>query len=102
MARPVGSLTKNRRWKAAFHRLYDASPDKLDDLALTAHKAAQSGDIQAMAFIRDTMDGKPAQAIVGSDEDPAVKIDNRIELVIVDPKEEGMDDGNIQDRGRPA
>lgn len=86
MARPPGSENKGKRWRAAFARLYDASPEKLDELALVAHNAALGADMQAMAFIRDTTDGKPAQAMIGGDDDePAIKADVTIRRVIVEP-----------------
>lgn len=35
---------------------------------------AEGGDLQAIKEIRDTLDGKPAQAIIGGDDDdPAIK-----------------------------
>ena len=37
---------------------------------------AEGGDIQAIKEIRDTLDGKPAQALVGGDDD-----DNPISLI---------------------
>ncbi len=54
---------KDKRIRAAFARYYDASPDKLDELVPVYHNMAKRGDVQAMSFIRDTMDGRPAQTI---------------------------------------
>lgn len=54
---------KDKRIRAAFVRFYDANPEELDKLVPVAHKQAISGDMQAFSFIRDTMDGRPAQAI---------------------------------------
>lgn len=50
-----------KRVRAAFVRLYEADPKKLDQLAEATHKAATKGDLAAVTFIRDTLDGKPAQ-----------------------------------------
>lgn len=53
--------------------------DKLVDFAL-------AGEGWAMQQIGDRLDGKPAQAIIGGDEDdPAVSLLHRIERVIVRP-----------------
>ncbi len=74
MGRPAGSENRGKRFRAAFNRLYEASPEKLDELALKAHTSAADGDMQAMSLIRDTMDGKPAQAIVGDDDADPISI----------------------------
>lgn len=52
--------------------------------------AAMCGEGWAIQQVADRLDGKPAQAIIGGDEDdPAVKLLTRIERVIVDaPKAE--------------
>ena len=43
-------------------------------------------DNQAVSIVADRLDGKPAQAIIGGDEDdPAVVLVHRIERVIIDP-----------------
>jgi len=54
---------KGDRVRAAFVRYFDASPQKLDELAAAAVEKAIGGDTSAAAFIRDTMDGKPAQQL---------------------------------------
>jgi hypothetical protein len=58
--------------RAAFIRLYtkQSSEHSLDQLALAAHGRAIAGDVAAMSFIRDTIDGKPAQVITGPDGGP--------------------------------
>ena len=76
---------KVKRVRAAFMRLYDAHPDKLDELALAMHTRATSGEASAATLIRDTMDGKPPQAIVGDDDYAPVRVEE-IRNVIVDPK----------------
>ena len=45
---------------------------------------AEGGDIQAIKEIRDTLDGKPAQAIIGGDDDDnPISFIARIERVIL-------------------
>jgi len=46
--------------------------------------AASEGKMDAIKEIGDRMDGKPAQAVIGGDEDdPAINLLHRIERVIV-------------------
>lgn len=52
-----------KRIRSAFVRLYDADPAKLDRLAAATHTRAIQGNVAAATFIRDTLDGKPAQQI---------------------------------------
>lgn len=56
-------MSQNKKFKAAFNRLAIAHPDILDKIARRIANEAECGDVQAAAFIRDTMDGKPAQQI---------------------------------------
>lgn len=55
----------------------------------------RAGDETAAAReVGDRLDGKPAQAIIGGeDDDPAVKVLQRIERVIVDPAQKETPDG---------
>lgn len=55
----------------------------------------RAGDETAAAReVGDRLDGKPAQAIIGGeDDDPAVKVLQRIERVIVDPAQKEAPDG---------
>lgn len=54
----------------------------LESLVLTQVKLALGGDTQSIRDIADRIDGKPAQAIVGGDDDDnPISIINRIELV---------------------
>ena len=47
---------------------------------------ALAGDKDARNMVADRIDGKPAQALVGGDEDdPAIKLHHKIERLIVDP-----------------
>lgn len=53
-------------------------------LSAILNKAA-SGDLRCLEFVRDTFDGKPAQAIIGEEDNP-LRMITKIERVIVDPK----------------
>lgn len=56
-----------------------------DALNTNPDKALQRKD--AVNMIADRIDGKPAQAIIGGeDDDPAIKLHHKIERYIVDPK----------------
>lgn len=94
MGAPIGNQNakKARIWGEAIKRAlarYSGSTVEagLDILASRMVKAAAEGDDDAAAAIimeriGDRLDGKPAQAIIGGDEDdPAVKVVARIELV---------------------
>jgi hypothetical protein len=73
--------------KGAKTKLYQSAlrmelaPDDFQALREIARKQielAKAGEIQAINGIADRLDGKPAQAIIGGEEDdPAVQIDNR-------------------------
>src|SRR5262245_47932340 len=58
--RPEG-VQKGDRIRAAFVRMFDADPRKLDQMALACWRKAAHGDLAAQTFIRDTMDGRPLQ-----------------------------------------
>src|ERR1700750_1727043 len=58
--RPTG-VQKGDRIRAAFVRMFDAHPERLDAMAEACWEKAAAGDMQARSFIRDTMDGKPIQ-----------------------------------------
>lgn len=59
---------------------------KLDAIAMALVGTAKAGDISAIKEIGDRLDGKPAQAIVGGDEDDnPIHVITRIERVIVRP-----------------
>ncbi len=58
---------------------------KLAQLAEKLIACALAGEGWAMQQIADRLDGKPAQAIIGGDEDdPAIAVVTRIELVTLD------------------
>jgi hypothetical protein len=59
----------------------------LRSIARSLIAAASEGKMDAIKEIGDRMDGKPAQAVIGGDEDdPAINMLHRIETVILDPK----------------
>ena len=49
------------RIRAAFVRMFDADPAKLDQMAEAQWQKACEGDTAAATFIRDTIDGRPLQ-----------------------------------------
>lgn len=87
MARPLGSQNKDKPFREALRielaALQDDDPKSLRGLArrLIATAAGQDGTA-AIKEIGDRLDGKPAQAIIGGDEDdPAIKTITQIELI---------------------
>jgi hypothetical protein len=67
----------------------DVSPAKPGSLRFIARQLLmRAGDETAAAKeIGDRLDGRPAQAVIGGDEDdPAINVIHRIERVIVRPK----------------
>jgi hypothetical protein len=65
-------------------RLNDAEGVALDRMISAIIARAQEGDVPAFREIMDRVEGKPAQAIIGGDEDdPAINLVHRIERVIV-------------------
>ena len=81
------NAAKGRAWREAIRRAvarkFGGTVDHgLDKLADEFVKAVASGDLAAFKEFGDRIDGKPAQAIIGGDEDdPALKVVSRIELV---------------------
>lgn len=69
--RPAGVGNKHKPMRAALERFYDPNgknPKALDELAQAAHFKAIKGDVQALQFIADRMDGKVPHTIGQSDE----------------------------------
>lgn len=87
MARPAGSPNKDKPFRDALRmELADAGEDHkaLRSIAAKMIALAAAGDMQAIKEIGDRLDGKPAQAIIGGDEDdPAIKVET-IKRVIVE------------------
>lgn len=94
MARPAGSPNKDKpfrdalRIEAALAESGDETPANKGSLRWIARQLLnRAGDETAAAReIGDRLDGKPAQAIIGGDDDdPALQHIHRIERVIVRP-----------------
>lgn len=87
---PIGNQNarKAKRWENALTRAlarvaegqgFEAGLDRVADQVVAA---ALNGDKDAWTEVANRLDGKPAQAVIGgSDDDPAIKIVGRIELV---------------------
>lgn len=93
MAAPIGNknAASAREWKQALRRAmaHKAGGDyreTLHHIAMMVVEKALEGDKDAWREIADREDGKPAQAIIGDAESDPVKLLQRIEHVIVDPK----------------
>lgn len=90
MARPLGSPNKDKPFRDALRIELAAAGD--DNRVLRAIARNLIADAQkpenalpAIKEIADRLDGKPAQAIIGGDEDdPAVAV-HTIRRIIVDP-----------------
>jgi hypothetical protein len=90
MARPAGSPNKDKPFRDALRMelaaLDDEDPKTLRRLARKLLESASTGDntLAAIKEVADRLDGRPAQAIVGGDEDDnPIKLLQRIERVIV-------------------
>jgi len=85
-----GGRPKTKPFRDALKRVLDEAGKDDERLRLIAEALlgkAATGDVQAIKEIADRLDGKPAQAIVGGDdEDSPIKLIQKIERVIVDPK----------------
>ena len=91
MAAPVGNknAAKSRMFEQALIRtikqrdLKQGEGETLRKICEALLDKAMDGELRSATEIRDTLDGRPAQAIVGADGGP-VEIVNKIERVIVD------------------
>lgn len=87
---PIGNrnAAKAKVWHAAICRALETrdksrvdGKKEIDALAEKLLDLVSAGDLAALKEFGDRMDGKPAQAIIGGDEDdPPIKV-TRIELV---------------------
>lgn len=93
MARPAGSPNKDKpfreaiRMEALLAEQGEESPAKKGSLRFIARQLLDRAGIETAAAreIGDRLDGKPAQAIIGGDDDdPAINLVARIERIIVD------------------
>jgi hypothetical protein len=88
MAAPVGNQNaKNaKRWQQALRRALARASNQsvdagLDQIADKVVSAAYAGEQWAIKEIGEREDGKPAQAIVGDDDLPPVRVRGMVELV---------------------
>lgn len=81
---------KGKLWREALQRALETKslelgkPHRnavLDDIALQLVNAGLQGEQWAIKELGDRLDGKPAQAIVGSDDEPPVRIDGFLRFV---------------------
>lgn len=87
MARTFGATNKDKPFRAAIVRalrIADDDPEKLDKIAQALVNAASEGKMDAIREIADRLDGKPAQAIIGDDDEDPVQI-AVIKRIIVKP-----------------
>lgn len=86
--RPPGAQNKDKPFRTALMlELKDAGEDMpaLREIARGLIERAKASD-PAAKEVADRLDGKPAQAIVGDADADPIKILQRIERVIIDPK----------------
>lgn len=100
MGRPAGSPNKDKPFREALRMelaaLGEDDPKSLRGLARKLLDAASGGDntLAAIKEVADRLDGKPAQAVIGGEEDdPAIALIHRIERVIIDPAKPADSEG---------
>ena len=89
MARPKGAWSDKKFRDALNLAVTEEGPGGVRKIRLIADKlveAAMNGDVQAIKEVGDRLDGKPAQAIVGDDDAPAIQLIAEIKRTIHDPK----------------
>lgn len=87
MGAPLGNTNgtkRNRLIGDALKRELAQNPQDAVDIAKKAIGLAKEGVPWAVEFVTERVDGKMPQAIVGDDDEPAVKI-SRVLRTIVDP-----------------
>jgi hypothetical protein len=104
MGRPAGSTNKDKPFRDAL-RMEAAAAEAGEECVapkgslrwIARQLLNRAGEETAGAReVGDRLDGKPAQAIVGGeDDDPAVKMLHRIERVIIDPKPPASDSEGV-------
>lgn len=94
MANPRGQQ-RDKPYRDALRRAISRAeqnkndPHALDRIAEKHLAQAAGGDMQAIKELADRLDGKPAQAhIGGEDDDPAIRTITKIELVGVRPADQ--------------
>lgn len=79
----------DKLWREALRRAVMKRVEgekRLDRIAERVVAAAEIGDDKAYKEIGDRLDGKPAQAVIGDDSAPPVRVIAEIRRSIVDPK----------------
>lgn len=88
--RPKGAWSEKRFKESLQAAVTEPGTGGLSRLRNIAEKlvvAAENGEGWAIGMVADRLDGRPAQAIIGGDEDdPAVRVINEVRHIIVDPK----------------
>lgn len=93
MARPLGSQNKDKPFRDALRmelaELGEDDPRALRRLARKLLETASKDDgLAAIKEVADRLDGKPAQAVIGGEEDdPAIQHFTKIELIGVRPSD---------------
>jgi hypothetical protein len=86
---PSGAPKRAKLWRDAINRAIkrreQEDPQALEKLAEKILLAVDAGDVSAMKELGDRIDGKPAQAITGGDDDDSPLRLEVIKRVIVDP-----------------
>lgn len=75
--RPPGAQNKDKPFRQALRMELAAAGEDLRRLRTIARALldkAEAGDVASIKEVADRLDGRPAQAIVGDDEHPAVGI----------------------------
>jgi hypothetical protein len=67
VGRPIGSVNKERPFKAALKVALNSDPLRLRRIADKLAERAEQGDLVAIREIADRLDGKPAQVVDRSD-----------------------------------
>jgi hypothetical protein len=83
--------------KVAISEATEGGGTKLRDVANALVAKAIAGDVQAIREVADRLDGKPAQAIIGGDDDDNPISISAVVRKIIDPKS-----GNSDGSGLPA
>lgn len=62
-------------------------PNQLKRIAEKVLTKAEEGDMQAITFLADRIDGKAVQPIVGDDDHPPIGIDANLTVTFIPPKD---------------
>lgn len=84
-----GGRPKTKPFRDALKRVLEEAGKDDERLRLIAEALlgkAATGDVQAIKEMADRLDGKSTQPISGDDEADAIKVIQKIERVIIDPK----------------